>query len=101
MSDPNFDYKKLDDIIHSRIRLAILTALLSAKEGDFNYLKSTVKATDGNLSVHLRKLEDANYISANKTFINRKPNTSYSLTDEGKKAFDEYVKILEKMIRGE
>ncbi|MDA3838505.1 MAG: transcriptional regulator [Candidatus Delongbacteria bacterium] len=93
-----FDYKQLDDIIHSRIRLAIMSVLLSVDEADFNFLKENVKATDGNLSVHLKKIETAGYLSVEKLFFERKPLTKYKLTEEGKEAFEKYVERLEKML---
>ena len=98
MPESEFDYKQLDDIIHSRIRLAIMSVLLSVDEADFNFLKENVKATDGNLSVHLKKIETAGYLSVEKTFFERKPLTKYKLTDKGKEAFEKYVERLEKML---
>ena len=97
MSD--FDYQQLDDVIHSRIRLAVMALLLSVEEAEFNFLKEKVNATDGNLSVHLKKLEDAGYISVKKEFINRKPRTMYTLTKTGRKAFEAYLEQLEKMVK--
>ena len=94
-----FDYQNLDDLIHSRIRLAIISVLVAVEEADFNFLKEKVNATDGNLSVHLKKLEDANYISVKKEFVDRKPKTVYSLTKIGIKAFELYVTQLEKLIK--
>ena len=94
-----FDYQQLDEIIHSRIRLAIIAVLISAGEADFNFLKEKVNATDGNLSVHLKKLEDAGYLSVKKEFLDRKPRTSYSLTKKGTAAFESYVDRLEKLIK--
>lgn len=94
-----FDYQKLDDLIHSRIRLAVLALLITVDEAEFVFLKEKVNATDGNLSVHLKKLEDAGYIAVKKEFINRKPRTMYSLTKTGKKAFEAYLDNLEKMIK--
>jgi len=94
-----FDYKQLDDVIHSRIRLAVMSVLIGVEEADFNYLKSAVKATDGNLSVHLRKLEEAEYISVTKEFAGRKPVSRYKLTDKGITAFEKYIERLEKMIK--
>ncbi len=94
-----FDYQNLDDIIHSRIRLAILSVLISVEEAEFNFLKEKVNATDGNLSVHLKKLEEAKYISVKKEFVDRKPKTVYSLTKTGIKAFEVYVAQLEKLIK--
>ncbi len=98
MGSSEFDYKLLDEIIHSRIRLAIISVLVSVLEADFSFLKQNVNATDGNLSIHLKKIEEAGYITAEKTFIDRKPNTKYRLTDAGREAFGKYVERLEKML---
>jgi len=94
-----FDYQQLDDIIHSRIRLAIISVLISVEEAEFNFLKEKVNTTDGNLSVHIRKLEEAGYVSVKKEFIDRKPRTIYALSSKGKTAFEAYVERLEKMIK--
>ncbi|MCG8436016.1 MAG: transcriptional regulator [Gammaproteobacteria bacterium] len=96
MSD--FDYKQLDDIIHSRIRLAVMAVLASLKHADFSFLKAKVNATDGNLSVHLRKLEEAEYIKVDKRFIERKPVSQYQLTKKGREAFKVYIDRLESLI---
>jgi len=95
----DFDYQQLDDVIHSRIRLALMALLISVEEAEFNFLKEKVNATDGNLSVHLKKLEEANYISVKKEFVDRKPRTVYALTKTGIKAFELYVAQLEKLIK--
>jgi DNA-binding MarR family transcriptional regulator len=97
MSD--FDYQQLDDIIHSRIRLAVMSVLITVEEAEFTFLRDKVNATDGNLSVHLKKLEDAEYIAVKKNFVDRKPQTNYKLTAKGRRAFEEYIKQLEKMIK--
>lgn len=97
MSD--FDYKLLDEIIHSRIRLAIIAVLVSVEEAEFNFLKEKVNATDGNLSVHLKKLEEAKYIDLKKEFVDKKPQTTYWLTQQGKKAFEVYIERLEQLIK--
>jgi DNA-binding transcriptional ArsR family regulator len=68
----DFDYQKIDDVIHSRIRLAIMAVLATVDEAEFTFLREKVGATDGNLSVHLKKLEDAKYISVKKSFVSRK-----------------------------
>lgn len=94
-----FDYQQLDDVIHSRIRLAVMSLLITVEEAEFNFLKEKVNATDGNMSVHLKKLEDAGYVSVKKEFVNRKPRTMYSLTKNGRKAFEVYLAQLEKMIK--
>lgn len=97
MSD--FDYQQLDDIIHSRIRLAIMSLLITVEEAGFVFIKDKVKATDGNLSVHIKKLEDAGYVTVKKEFIDRKPRTVYSLNSKGRNAFEAYLEQLEKLIK--
>ena len=95
----DFNYHQLDEIIHSRIRLAIMSVLISGEEAEFKYIKEKVKTTDGNLSVHLRKLEEAKYISSKKEFIERKPVSSYKLTKKGSQAFEAYIVRLEGLIK--
>jgi DNA-binding MarR family transcriptional regulator len=95
----NFDYQQIDDVIHSRIRLAIMSVLTAVDEAEFIYLREKVGATDGNLSVHLKKLEEAKYISVKKSFADRKPITHYKLTASGRKAFEAYIDNLEKLIK--
>ncbi|MDA3860947.1 MAG: transcriptional regulator [Melioribacteraceae bacterium] len=93
-----FNYQQLDDIIHSRIRLAIISVLIAVDEAEFKFLKEKVKTTDGNLSVHLKKLDEAGYVFVRKEFINKKPVTSYRLSKKGQEAFRLYVERLEKLI---
>ncbi len=95
----DFDYHQLDEIIHSRIRLAIMSVLISVDEAEFNFIKEKVKTTDGNLSVHLKKLETVEYISSKKEFVDRKPVSSYKLSKTGKKAFEAYISRLESLIK--
>lgn len=95
----DFNYQQLDDIIHSRIRLAILSVLIAVDEADFVFLREKVGATDGNLSTHLRKLEEAEYVAVQKQFVEKKPQTSYQLTAKGRAAFEAYVNRLEAMIK--
>jgi DNA-binding HxlR family transcriptional regulator len=95
----DFDYQLLDEIIHSRIRLAIMSVLISTDEADFNFIKEKINATDGNLSVHLKKLEDAEYLSVKKEFLDKKPHSIYKLTKKGKTAFEKYIEQLEKLIK--
>lgn len=85
----------LDPIIHSRARLAIISVLIGVKQADFNYLKKLTGLTDGNLSIHLSKLEEAGYISIKKSFKGKKPLTTCFLTEKGKQAFARYLKALE------
>ena len=89
---------KLDPVIHSRTRLAILSILVSVKEASFNYLKERTGTSDGNLSVNLTKLEEVGYISIKKTFKGKKPLTTCKINKKGTKAFSEYVKALETYI---
>ena len=96
---PSFDYKKLDSILHSRIRLAIVSVLVSVESIEFTKLRDMVDATDGNMNAQLKKLEDAGYISVKKEFVDKKPTTSYTLTQEGRNQFQAYVEELEKFIK--
>jgi DNA-binding MarR family transcriptional regulator len=97
---PDFDYQQLDDRIHSRIRLAIMSILIGVEQAEFNFLKQQVKTTDGNLSIHLRKLEEAGYITVKKGFVDRKPQSLYRITRKGRDAFADYIAQLEKFIKG-
>lgn len=94
-----FDYQQIDDIIHSRIRLAVMALLITVEEAEFNFIKEKVNTTDGNLSVHLKKLEEASYVSVKKEFVDRKPRTTYTLTKNGKISFEVYIDHLEKLIK--
>lgn len=95
----NYDYQQIDDVIHSRIRTTVMAVLVSVEEAEFNFLKEKVNATDGNLSVHLKKLEEAGYVSVKKVFIERKPVSKYKITSKGYKAFENYIKKLENIIK--
>ncbi|KQC11791.1 MAG: transcriptional regulator [Candidatus Cloacimonas sp. SDB] len=96
-----FDYQEIDDIIHARIRLAIMTILLVRGKTDFATLKKQTKTSDGNLSTHLRKLEDAGYISLKKSFVERKPITVYWVSAKGKKAYANYLATIEKLVNNQ
>lgn len=76
-----------------------MAVLLAVDEADFNFLKEKVQATDGNLSVHLKKLEEAKYIGVKKSFVDRKPQTRYKLTAQGRKAFEAYVERMAKLLK--
>ena len=93
-----FDIGEIDDVIHGRVRLGIMAYLADADAADFNELKALLQATQGNLSVHLRKLEDAGYIAIEKTFLNRKPLTRASITRQGREAFASYLEAIGKLI---
>lgn len=94
----SFDIGQIDDVIHGRIRLGIVAYLASAEVADFNELKSALEATQGNLSVHLRKLEEAGYVAIEKGFLGRKPQTRVRLTAAGRKAFSNYLKAMSRLI---
>jgi DNA-binding HxlR family transcriptional regulator len=91
--------EKLDRVIHERGRLAIMSLLAATETLVFRELKETLGMTDGNLSVHMRTLEEAGYVSVNKSFVNRKPRTEYSLTEAGRTAFQEYIGTLEEIVQ--
>ena len=93
-----YDYQAIDDLIHSRIRLSIIALLVSRSVATFTYIKNKVNASDGNLSVHLRKLEQANYLAVEKQFIKRKPLSTYSITEKGRNAFQSYIQHIEALI---
>ena len=82
-----FDHSKIDDIIHGRLRLGIMAYLSSSSPAIFGELKEKVGATDGNLSTHLRKLEEAGYVEQEKRFVGRRPQTRVHLTEEGRQAW--------------
>lgn len=88
----------LDRVIHERMRLAIVSALAVNATLSFTELKALLKTTDGNLSVHARKLEDAGYIACNKTFEGRLPRTDYRLTAAGRRALEHYLSHMEALI---
>jgi len=88
-----------DRIVHERLRLGILSALAAGGEMTFNQLKKLLEATDGNLSVHARKLEDAAYISCAKSFSGRMPRTEFRITASGRRALSEYLDSMEEFIR--
>ena len=95
---PGFDINRLDDAIHGRLRLGIMAYLIDAEAADFNELKALLEATQGNLSVHLRKLEEAGYIEIVKSFQGRKPLTRAHITAAGRKAFADYLDALSKLV---
>jgi DNA-binding transcriptional ArsR family regulator len=90
---------ELDRVIHERMRLAIVSALAANEALSFRELKNLLQATDGNLSVHARKLEDAGYVACEKSFEGRVPKTEFRLTAEGRRAFEEYIDHLEALVR--
>ena len=91
-------FKELDPLLHSELRLAIISLLISVDEADFVYLKEETKATSGNLSVQIDKLEKAGYIRVIKTFKGKMPRTICNITEKGMEAFGKYVEALKSYI---
>lgn len=91
-------FLSLDPLLHSELRLAVVSLLLTAEEADFVYIKEQTNATAGNLSVQLDKLSSAGYVEINKTFKGKKPRTTCRITPLGLKAFEDYVEALKSYI---
>jgi DNA-binding MarR family transcriptional regulator len=96
---PRLSASELDRLIHERMRLGIVSALAVNESLSFNELKDLMKTTDGNLSVHARKLEDADYITCTKFFEGRTPKTEFRLTTAGRRALERYLNHMEALIR--
>ncbi|MGD9980290.1 MAG: winged helix-turn-helix domain-containing protein [Hyphomonadaceae bacterium] len=94
----SFDIGKLDDVIHGRVRLGVMAYLAESEVADFTELKNLLDVTQGNLSVHLRKLEEAGYVSIDKSFLDRKPLTRVRMTDAGRVAFAAYLEAIGKLV---
>ncbi|MBK9382824.1 MAG: transcriptional regulator [Chitinophagaceae bacterium] len=88
-------FKELDPILHSQLRLAVMSLLISVKEAEFTFIKEKTNSTAGNLSVQIQKLKDAGYIDVKKQFKDNYPQTLCSITKQGIKAFEEYVTNLQ------
>jgi DNA-binding MarR family transcriptional regulator len=91
-------FKELDPILHSQLRLAIMSLLISVKEAEFTFIKEKTNATAGNLSVQIQKLKEAGYINVVKEFKDNYPNTTCKITPKGISAFEEYVKALQQYL---
>ena len=89
----------LDDMLLQKVRLGIVSVLMARGEADFRFLKDTLGVTDGNLSIHLTKLEEAGYILSVKEFVRKKPHTTYSPTEAGRAAFHAYLGALERIVQ--
>jgi DNA-binding transcriptional ArsR family regulator len=98
-AQPSVRVDDLDRVIHERARLAIMSALVAGGATAFSELKAIVGLTDGNLSVHLRILEQAKYVSIEKAFVDRRPRTTIAPTAAGRRAFRSYVDVLERIVR--
>ena len=101
MADPPLDYRAIDDTIHGRVRLATMAYLSGAECADFADLRARTGVSDGNLSVHLRKLEDAGYVTIEKRFEGKKPVTTACLTEAGREAWIVYLDRMKAMLFGE
>jgi DNA-binding MarR family transcriptional regulator len=91
-------YNDLDPLLHSQLRLAIISMLVTSEKVEFTYIKEETKAAAGNISIQIKKLQEAGYITIEKTFKNNYPKTMLSITDKGIKAFESYVGNLKKYI---
>ena len=93
-----FDIAKIDEVIHGRLRLGVMAYLANAEVASFNELKAALETSQGNLSIQLRKLEEAGYIAIDKSFLDRKPLTRARITPAGRAAFALYLEALGKLI---
>jgi len=92
-------FKELDPILHSQLRLAVMSLLISVKEAEFTFIKEKTNATAGNLSVQVQKLKEAGYIEVIKEFKDNYPNTTCKITRKGIEAFEDYVKALQEYLQ--
>jgi len=92
-------FENLDKVLEHRVRLQIMSVLIANEHYDFSSLKEELNVTDGNLASHIKALEKENYISVNKSFIDRKPQTRYTITDLGRAAFKKHLDALEAVVR--
>jgi len=92
-------FESLDKVLEHRVRLQIMSVLVTEDAMDFNSLKEALNVTDGNLASHIKALEKEKYLSVNKTFVDRKPNTKYKITERGRTSFKKHLDALEQVIR--
>ncbi|MBI4605525.1 MAG: transcriptional regulator [Planctomycetes bacterium] len=92
-------FQRLNPVIHERTRLAIMTYIISVREASFSELKAELGLTDGNLNLHMRVLETHRYARVQKSFVDRRPRTTYRVTEKGIRAFQEYVALLERILK--
>jgi DNA-binding transcriptional ArsR family regulator len=92
-------FKELDPILHSQLRLAVMSLLISVKEAEFTFIKEKTNATAGNLSVQVQKLKEVGYIEVNKQFKDNYPQTTCKVTQKGVEAFENYVKALQEYLQ--
>jgi DNA-binding MarR family transcriptional regulator len=91
-------FKDLDPILHSQLRLSIVSILMTVDEANFTFIQETTKAAAGNISIQIKKLQEAEYVKVKKSFKNNYPNTTISMTSKGIRAFEDYVSNLKKYI---
>ena len=96
----DFDINRIDEVIHGRIRLGVMAYLSGADAADFNELKQKLQTTDGNLSVHLRKLEEAGFVAVTKRFVGKKPLTEAAMTETGRRAWVAYLDAMAGLVSG-
>lgn len=89
--------REIDRLVHEPARLRVLTLLTGVKEADFTFILRALQMTNGNLSVHMRRLEAARYVSMTKTFVGRVPNTMFSITTRGRRALEKYWQALDEL----
>ncbi len=89
---------ELNPVIHGKLRLAVLSLLTTVEQAEFTWLRARTGSTDGNLGAQLAKLEEAGYVTVNKSFVDRKPQSTYRLTEDGRKALTEYVQALKQLL---
>lgn len=99
-SRSSFDYRAIDDVIHSRIRLAIMAILASVEDAAFTHLRDEVRVTDGNLSSHMSRLTDAGYVELFREIVDGRAVTRYRLTGPGRAAFGDYIDRIERLLGG-
>ena len=92
-------FEQLDKVLEHRVRLQIMSVLITESISDFNQLKELLGVTDGNLASHIKALEKEKYLSVSKTFVDRKPNTKYKITEKGKNAFKKHLDALEAVVK--
>ena len=93
------NFKPLDPLLHSELRLAVMSLLIASEEAEFSYIKEQTGATAGNLSVQIEKLSEAGYIEVEKSFKGKRPCTLCRITTDGRKAFEDYVKALKTYLK--
>jgi DNA-binding PadR family transcriptional regulator len=91
---------ELNAVVHGKVRLALLSLLIGVEEAEFTWLRAKTGSTDGNLGAQLLKLEEAGYVSVEKRFVQRKPQTLYRMTEAGRQALTEYVRALKQLLGG-